>query len=43
VPALNVIVDTILFDGDERGPDDDLRLQFETISGFDAQEKQIIR
>ncbi len=41
--ALNVSADTMHFDGDERGPDDELRLQFEAISGFDAQEKQIIR
>jgi transcriptional regulator with XRE-family HTH domain len=43
VLALNVSADTMLFDGNERGPDDELRLQFEAISGFDAQEKQIIR
>ena len=43
VLALNVSADTMLFDGDERGPDDEQRLQFEAISGFDAQEKQIIR
>ena len=43
VLALNVSADTILFDGDKREPDDELRLQFESISGFDAQEKQIIR
>jgi len=43
VLALNVSADTMLFDGDERGPDDELRLQFEAISGFDAQEKLIIR
>ncbi len=44
VLVLNVSADTMLFDGDERGPDDELRLQFEAISGFDdSQEKQIIR
>ena len=43
VLAFNVSADTILFDGDERGPDDELRLQIEAISDFDAQEKQIIR
>ena len=32
----------MLFEGDERGPDDELRLQFEAISGFDSREKQII-
>jgi hypothetical protein len=43
VLALNVSADKMLFDGDERGPDDKLRPQFEAISGFDSQEKQIIR
>ncbi len=44
VLALNVGADTMLFNvDDERRPDDELRLQFEAISGFDAQEKQIIR
>ena len=43
VMAFNVSADTMLFDGDGRGPDDELRMQFDTISGFDAQEKQIIR
>ncbi len=42
VLALNVSADTMLSDGDECGPDDELRLQFEAISGFDAQEKQIV-
>jgi hypothetical protein len=41
VLALNVSADKMLFDGDERGPDDELRLQFEAISGFDSGEKQI--
>jgi hypothetical protein len=43
VLAFNVSADTMLFEGDERGPDEELRIQFEAISGFDAQEKQIIR
>jgi hypothetical protein len=34
VLAFNVSADTMLFDGDERGPDDELRLQFEAVSGF---------
>jgi transcriptional regulator with XRE-family HTH domain len=43
VLALNVSADTMLSDGDEREPDDELRLQFKAISGFDSQEKMIIR
>ena len=43
VLALNVSADTMLFDGAERGPDEELRLQFEAISGFDTREKKIIR
>jgi hypothetical protein len=31
----------MLFNVDERHPNDELRLQFEAISGFDAREKQI--
>jgi hypothetical protein len=40
VLVLNVGADTMLFDGDERGPDDELRLQFEAIYGFDALENR---
>jgi transcriptional regulator with XRE-family HTH domain len=39
--ALSVSADTLLFDKDERGPDNDLRLQFEAISRFEPEEKQI--
>jgi transcriptional regulator with XRE-family HTH domain len=41
--ALSVSADTLLFDKDERGPDNDLRLQFEAISRFEPEEKQIKR
>lgn len=41
--ALNVSADLLLFGKDERGPDDDLRMQFEAVSRFDADEKQVIR
>lgn len=41
--VLNVSADLLLFGKDERGPDDDLRLQFEAVSRFDADEKQVIR
>lgn len=46
--ALSVSADELLFGRDQaghsqRGPDDDLRLQFEAVSRFDADEKQVIR
>lgn len=41
--ALSVSADALLFGEDQRGPDDDLRLQFEAVSRFDADEKQVIR
>jgi hypothetical protein len=42
-PALHVSADPSLFGEDERGPDDDLRMQFDGISRFDADEKRAIR
>jgi transcriptional regulator with XRE-family HTH domain len=41
--ALSVSSDQLLFGKDERGPDDDLRLQFEAISRFDEEEKHVVR
>ena len=41
--ALQVSADMLLFGKDERGPDDDLRLQFEAVSRFDAEEKNVVR
>ena len=41
--ALSVSADLLLFDKDERGPDEDLRLQFETISRMPAEDKKIIK
>ena len=41
--ALQVSADVLLFGKDERGPDDDLRLQFEAISSFDEEEKRVVR
>ncbi len=38
--ALGVTSDELIFDEAERGPDDDLRLQFEAISSFDPDEKR---
>ena len=41
--ALSVSADLLLFGKDERGPDDELRLQFEAVSRFDPDEKKVIR
>jgi transcriptional regulator with XRE-family HTH domain len=41
--ALQVSADMLLFGKDQRGPDDDLRLQFEAVSGFDEEEKRVVR
>jgi transcriptional regulator with XRE-family HTH domain len=41
--ALSVSSDQLLFGKDERGPDDDLRLQFEAVSRFDEEEKRVVR
>ena len=41
--ALQVSADMLLFGQDERGPDDDLRLQFEAVSRFDEDEKRVVR
>ncbi len=41
--ALHVSADMLVFDPDERGPDDDLRLQFEAISRFEPDEKRVIK
>ncbi len=32
-----------MFEESERGPDEELRLQFEAISRFDPEEKKIVR
>jgi len=41
--ALGVTTDELVFDKDERGPDEELRLQFEAISRFDPEEKKIVK
>ena len=35
--------DVLIFGADERGPDGDLRLQFEAISKFASEEKKVIK
>ena len=41
--ALGVSSDALIFDAKERGPDDDLRLQFEAAQRLDPEEKRIAR
>jgi transcriptional regulator with XRE-family HTH domain len=41
--ALSVPSDLLLFDQDERGPDDDLRLHFEALARLDPDERQLIK
>ena len=41
--ALSVSADMLLFAQNERGPDDDLKLQFEAVSRLNADEKNVIR
>ena len=41
--ALHVSADKLIFDENERGPDDDLRLHFEAISKLTPDEKKTIK
>lgn len=41
--VLRVSADELLFGKAERGPDEDLRLQFEAIARFDDDEKKVVR
>jgi transcriptional regulator with XRE-family HTH domain len=41
--ALSVSADELLFDEDERGPSDDLRLQFEAISQLPPEEMRVVK
>lgn len=41
--ALRVSADEIVFGKAQRGPDEDLRLQFEAISRFNDDEKKVVR
>lgn len=41
--ALGVSADALVFDQDERGPDDALRYQFETVSRMPEHERQLVR
>lgn len=41
--VLHVRLDDLVFAQNERGPDDDLALQFEAVSQFSEEEKQTVR
>lgn len=41
--ALSVTTDALLFEEDERGPSQDLRLQFEAVSQFDLEARKIAK
>ena len=41
--TLGITTDLLIFGKDERGPDEDLRIQFEAISRFAPAEKQLIK
>lgn len=41
--SLNVTTDSLVFDPDERGPDDDLRLAFEATTHLDPDEQTMVR
>ena len=40
--ALNVSADMLLFESDERGPDERLKLQFEAVSKLDEKEREAV-
>ena len=41
--GLRVSLDSLVFDDHERGPSDDLALQFEAVSGMPEEERRIIK
>ena len=41
--ALGVTADELIFDAQERGPSDDLKLQFEALGQFDEEERKVAR
>jgi len=41
--ALSVSADMLIFGENGRGPDEELRLQFEAVSKFPAEEKRVIK
>lgn len=41
--ALNISADILLFDEEERGPADDLKMQFEALNQFSPNEKMVAK
>jgi transcriptional regulator with XRE-family HTH domain len=41
--ALGVSADVLIFDQNERGPDEELLLQFQAVSRFDPDEKEVVK
>ncbi len=41
--AMSITIDSLVFAKDERGPDQDLRLQFEALSQFDDTERMVVK
>ncbi len=41
--ALGISADELLFDKDERGPDEALKLQFEAVTKFDPESKKVVQ
>lgn len=41
--AFSISADRLVFDKDERGPDDDLKLQFEAVTRLEPEERKIIK
>ena len=41
--ALGVTADELIFEKNERGPDEDLRLQFEAVSRMNSAEKRVVK
>ncbi len=41
--AMSITIDSLVFGEDERGPTDELRLQFEALSQFDEEERKIAK
>jgi len=41
--AMSVTIDSLVFEEQERGPDEQLKLQFEAISHLSSDEKQVVK
>ena len=41
--SLHISLDALLFEEGERGPDEDLRLQFEVVSHMPLEDKKVIK